>query len=123
MPAAKIVATAMKKYGLVVADNGGNWFISGAPDDRMPDDEINALKGLKGSDFEAVVTVDGAGKPILPGSGIRPRLAARRIQAGNGEWFNSLGRRVEIRKGLALSSLMGGSDAIGNPGMTLTSEP
>ncbi len=69
--AAKIVATALKKYGMIVADNGGDWFISGASDERMPDDEINALKTLKGKDFEAVLSVDAAGNPIQPSMAIR----------------------------------------------------
>jgi hypothetical protein len=56
-----------------VADNGGDWFFSGAPDDRMPDDEINALKGLAGSDFEAVQSVDAKGSPLTPGSAVLPR--------------------------------------------------
>lgn len=102
--AAKIVATALKKYGMVVADNGGDWYISGAPDDRMPDDEINGLKALKGSDFEAVLTVDGSGNPIQPGSAIRARPAARGLfssqESGYGltEGFNLLGRWTELRK-------------------------
>ena len=36
----------------------------------MPDEEINALKKVKGSDFEAVQSVDAAGNPLTPGTGI-----------------------------------------------------
>ncbi len=89
---ALIVATAMKKYGLIVADNGGNWFISGAPDDRMPDDEINALKGLKGSDFEAILTVDGSGNPIQPTNAIRFKPTRMHANTMTARWFNLLGR-------------------------------
>jgi len=41
-------------YGLILADNGSPWFISGAPDDRWSNDALHALGGLHGSDFEAV---------------------------------------------------------------------
>ena len=40
--------------GMILADNGGNWFLLGAPDSRWNDDELNILKGLTGNDFEAV---------------------------------------------------------------------
>ena len=53
-PTAKIILTAMKHYGMIVADNGGNWFFSGAPDPRWNDEEIDTLKHVKGSDFEVV---------------------------------------------------------------------
>ncbi|MEA2167316.1 MAG: hypothetical protein QOF76_616 [Solirubrobacteraceae bacterium] len=51
---AKIVAQAMKTYGLIVADNGSNWYVSGAPDKRWSDDDLHSLGELHGSDFEAV---------------------------------------------------------------------
>jgi hypothetical protein len=53
---ARIVAEAMKRYGVILADNGSPWFISGAPDDRWNNDALHALGGLRGSDFEAVDT-------------------------------------------------------------------
>ncbi|MGI5182851.1 hypothetical protein ACQEVZ_42000 [Dactylosporangium sp. CA-152071] len=51
---ARVVAQALKQYGAVLADNGSPWFFSGTQDDRWSNDQLNALKGLKGSDFEAV---------------------------------------------------------------------
>lgn len=65
-PENQVILRAMKKHGLIVADNGGNWFFSGAPDARWNDAEIDKLKALKGSDFEAVLTVDAKGNPLLP---------------------------------------------------------
>ena len=53
-PTAKVILTALKRYGMIVADNGGDWFFSGAPDPRWNDDEIDTLKRVKGSDFEVV---------------------------------------------------------------------
>ncbi len=91
--AAKIVAMALKRYGMIVADNGGNWYISGAPDDRMPDDELNALKTLKGSDFEAILSVNPDGTPIRP-TPILPRFTTKSPFVTKGGWFNGLGRMV-----------------------------
>ncbi len=103
--AAQIVLTAMKKYGMILADNGSNWYISGAPDDRMPDDEINALKKVKGSDFEAVQSVDDKGNPLTPGAGIVPRLQPLRARTGgDASRFSVSGRRLP-RGGMFSSQL------------------
>jgi hypothetical protein len=53
---ARIVAEAMKRYGVILADNGSPWYISGAPDEHWDNDALHALGGLRGSDFEAVDT-------------------------------------------------------------------
>lgn len=52
--AAKVIATALKKYGLIVADNGSNWYISGSTDTRWNDDDLNQLKAIPGSAFEVI---------------------------------------------------------------------
>ncbi len=51
---ARVILLALKKYGMIVADNGSNWYISGAPDARWSDAELNSLKNLTGGDFEVV---------------------------------------------------------------------
>lgn len=53
-PAMQVILRALKRYGMILADNGSNWYVSGAPDPRWNDDELNTLKGIKGSDFEVV---------------------------------------------------------------------
>ena len=53
-PSARVVLVALKTYGMILADNGSNWFISGTPDARWDDTELNALKQVHGSDFEVV---------------------------------------------------------------------
>ena len=53
-PAMQVILRALKKYGMMLADNGSNWYISGAPDPRWNDEELNTLKAIKGSDFEVV---------------------------------------------------------------------
>ena len=53
-PAIQVILRALKKYGMFVADNGGGWFLSGAPDPRWSDDELGMLKTIQGRDFEVI---------------------------------------------------------------------
>jgi hypothetical protein len=53
-PQARVVARALQRYGMLLADNGSNWYVTGAPDVRWSDEDLGALKGLRGSDFEFV---------------------------------------------------------------------
>ncbi len=53
-PSVQVILTALKKYGMLVADNGSNWFISGAPDPRWSDDDLHTLGQVAGSNFEVV---------------------------------------------------------------------
>jgi hypothetical protein len=55
-PRMRIILTAMRRYGIILADNGSAWFFSGASDPRWNDDELNQLKTLTGSAFEVVDT-------------------------------------------------------------------
>jgi hypothetical protein len=55
-PQAKVIAQAMKTYGIMLADNGSAWYVSGAPDERWDNDALHELDVLRGSDFEAVDT-------------------------------------------------------------------
>lgn len=58
---ARVLLEAVRRYGLIVADNGSNWYVSGATDSRWDDDDLNQLKDVPGSAFEAVDT-----GPVLP---------------------------------------------------------
>jgi hypothetical protein len=51
---ARVVLEALKRYGMVVADNGSNWYISGAPDAHWNNDDLHTLGRVKGSDFEVI---------------------------------------------------------------------
>lgn len=55
-PEMKIILQAMKTYGIVLADNGSNWYVSGAPDEHWHNDMLHTLDVLTGADFEAVDT-------------------------------------------------------------------
>jgi hypothetical protein len=55
-PQARIVAQAMKTYGLILADNGSNWYVGGAPSPKWSNDQLHALGRLTGANFEVVDT-------------------------------------------------------------------
>jgi hypothetical protein len=51
---ARVVLQAMKNYGLIVADNGSDWYVSGAPDPRWDNNDLHTLRDVPGSAFEVV---------------------------------------------------------------------
>jgi hypothetical protein len=51
---ARAIAEALKRYGLIVADNGSNWYFQGTSDRRWNDENLNQLKAIPGSAFEVV---------------------------------------------------------------------
>ena len=53
---ARIVLVALKRYGMMVADNGADWYITGAPNRGWSNDQLHTLGRVKGSDFEVVDT-------------------------------------------------------------------
>jgi hypothetical protein len=58
--AARTIAAAMQRYGLIVADNGSNWFFSGSSDNRWNDEDLDQLKRIPGSAFEVVKSAASA---------------------------------------------------------------
>jgi len=65
-PEVQVILRAMKKYGIILADNGAAWFISGVPDDRWDNNALHELHRVHGSDFEAV---DESSLMVDPSSG------------------------------------------------------
>src|SRR5262249_18677494 len=53
-PQAQVVLRALQEYGMILADNGGDWYVSGTADARWDDGQLETLKRLKGGDFEVV---------------------------------------------------------------------
>lgn len=52
---AQVILTALKRYGMILADNGSDWYISGSPDARWNNDAIHTLKKVHGKDLEVVL--------------------------------------------------------------------
>ncbi len=63
-----MILTALKTYGMIVADNGSPWFMSGVPDERWDNDMLHVLGQLHGADFEVV---DTSTLMVDPSSGAR----------------------------------------------------
>jgi len=55
-PQSRVILTALKRYGMMLADNGSPWYITGAPDPHWNDNELHVLGQLTGADFEVVDT-------------------------------------------------------------------
>jgi hypothetical protein len=55
-PQARVILAALKRYGMILADNGSPWYVSGAPDPRWSNDQLHTLTRLTGADFEVVDT-------------------------------------------------------------------
>ena len=53
---ARVILKALKRYGMIMSDNGSSWFITGAPHRGWNNEELNALKQVQGSAFEVVDT-------------------------------------------------------------------
>ncbi|HLM92414.1 MAG TPA: hypothetical protein VK273_01230 [Gaiellaceae bacterium] len=53
---ARVVLKALKRYGMIVADNGSSWYLTGAPNPGWDNDQLHTLGKVKGSDFRVVDT-------------------------------------------------------------------
>jgi hypothetical protein len=62
-PVVQTVLRGLKKYGMMLADNGSDWYVGGAPDPRWSDEALHALSGVTGGDFEVVDS-----RALLPGA-------------------------------------------------------
>jgi hypothetical protein len=75
----RVILAALKKYGMMVADNGTDWYLSGVPDPRWDDDELSIINDIPGSAFEVV---DVSGLQLDPDSGATPHLFSDGFGAG-----------------------------------------
>jgi hypothetical protein len=79
-PQSQVVLKALKKYGMMLADNGSSWYISGAPDESWDNDDLHELQQVPGSAFEAV---DVSSLRIDPNSGrANVKVAVANFRAG-----------------------------------------
>ncbi len=53
-PQSRVILRTLQLYGMIIADNGSNWYVSGAPDPGWNDDDLHTLGGVTGANFEAV---------------------------------------------------------------------
>ncbi len=65
-PPVQVILRAMQRYGIILADNGSAWYLSGAPDERWNNNVLRELRTVRGRDFEAV---DVSSLQLSPDSG------------------------------------------------------
>ena len=65
-PDVQVILTALKKYGMILADNGSSWYLSGVPDERWDNDALHEFSQISGAAFEAV---DVSSLQVDPNSG------------------------------------------------------
>jgi uncharacterized membrane protein YgcG len=103
----RVILQAMKTYGLILADNGSAWYISGAPDSRWDNDMlVSELAQVKGSDFEAV---DVSSLMVDPDSGLADQTTGGGGGSGNdgGSSGGSTGSSGGGGGGCFISALLG----------------
>jgi hypothetical protein len=71
----QVILRALKKYGMIMADNGSSMYISGAPDDRWNNDDLHNLGNLTAADFEVVQMSPVYASANLP-SGAKPSVSS-----------------------------------------------
>jgi hypothetical protein len=81
---AQVIVKALQTYGMILADNGSEWFMSGVPDERWDNDMLRELAEIRGADFEAV---DVQTLIIDPDS-----AQARQVQGDENVWLPQLRR-------------------------------
>lgn len=101
-PRMQVILRTFKKYGIIMSDNGGNWYFQGTHDDRWDNEEINSLKGLYGRDFEAVDI-----SPWLERPGFDPNSAA--VPSGAPVAYHAEAR--SHRHGMAIRNVAGTSSS------------
>ena len=92
-PQMQTILRGLKKYGMILADNGSPWFISGVPDERWDNDLLHSLGGIKGSDFEAVdmssqMISNNSGQANVEAPNLLPEITQYNVQTAGLEGEN-----------------------------------
>ena len=119
----QVILRAMKKYGIMLADNGSAWYISGKPDARWNNDNLRTLQQLRGADFEAV---DATVLRISPDSGearqngvsvsVTPTSAT--VRAGRAQTFTATVSGAPAGVTWSVNNIPGGDNTVGVIGST-----
>jgi hypothetical protein len=78
----QVILKALQQYGMIMADNGSNMYISGAPDERWNNDDLHSLDQVTASDFEVVQMNPIYSQPNLP-TGTAPVISSFTASANN----------------------------------------
>ena len=117
-PEVQVIRRAMKKYGIMLADNGSAWFISGKPDSRWNNTNLRTLSQVRGSDFEAVdatvlrVSADsGEARQAGVSVSVAPSTAAVRV--GHAHAFSATVSGGSSAVTWSVNDVSGGNSTVG----------
>jgi len=114
----QVILRAMKKYGIILADNGSAWYISGKPDDRWNNTNLHTLGNLLGSNFEAVdassLMIDpNSGAAVQNGVTVSVSPASATVRAGRTQTFTGAVTGASGGVTWSVNGIAGGNTGIG----------
>jgi hypothetical protein len=114
----QVILRAMKKYGIILADNGSAWYISGTPDDRWNNTNLHTLGNLLGSSFEAVDTsalmIDpDSGAAVQNGVTVSVTPASATVRAGRTQAFTATVAGGPAGVTWSVNGVAGGNTGVG----------
>ena len=117
-PEVQVILRAMKRYGIILADNGSAWFISGKPDSRWNDSNLRTLSQVRGSDFEAVdatvLRVDpNSGEAVQNGIAVTVSPAAATVRVGRDQQFTATLTNAPNTVAWSVNGIAGGNGTVG----------
>jgi hypothetical protein len=117
-PDVQVILRAMKRYGIMFADNGSAWFISGKPDSRWNNDNLRMLGQVLGSNFEAidatVLRIDpNSGAAIQSGVTVGVSPASAIVRTGHAQTFTAIVTGAPNTVTWSVSGINGGDVVVG----------
>ena len=114
----QVILRAMKKYGIILADNGSAWYISGKPDDRWNNTNLHTLGNLLGSNFEAVdassLMIDpNSGAAVQNGVTVGVSPASATVRAGRTQTFTATVTGASGGVTWSVNGIAGGNTGVG----------
>jgi len=114
----QVILRAMKKYGMIMADNGSAWFISGKPDPRWNNDNLQAFSRLLGSNFEAVdatvLRIDpDSGAALQSGVNVTVSPASASVRIGESQTFTATVTGASGGVTWRVNDILGGDAIVG----------
>ena len=114
----QVILRAMKKYGIMLADNGSAWFISGKPDDRWNNDNLHTLGLLLGSNFEAVdatvLRIDpNSGAALQSGVTVTVSPSSASLRTGRSQTFTATVTGAPNSVTWSVNGIVGGDAVVG----------
>jgi hypothetical protein len=115
----QVILRALKKYGMIIADNGSAWYLSGQPDERWNNSNLSQLRNVTGSMFEAVDTsslmIDvNSGQARQAGAAVVVTPASATVQTQANQQFTAeVQNSTDQAVSWAVNGLPGGNSEVG----------